>query len=375
MKKIIVFHKNCMDGIGAAFITKAALLKTTKNEDIQEWNIQYGEEENLFSIMPIDKTSLPKSLDFYFVDFSLNRESMTKLSNYSCVNKIVVIDHHKTAEQELKGLENELDNIEINFDMNKSGATLAFDYFNSDLDRELFEYIEDRDLWKWDLKFSKEISEALRCFVKPNDIDCFFKVYQKFNAEFKNFVETGEILLTQKNIHVQSKIKKVQDIELHDIKFKYLNATENISEIGNEIIKLYDTPALVYFINDKNEYVCSLRSSDNHEDVSVVANAFGGGGHRNACGFTLSARQFALIFHDAVPTLREIEFAIREWYIKKEYNKDCEDNINWFLVEFKSLYKSKVFRVEDFTNNFLLMRFVNINNDELLKEVYKYYSR
>lgn len=63
--------------------------------------------------------------------------------------------------------------------MNRSGATIAFDYFKSKIDgdsgdkneavvaqfdrvRRLFEYVEDGDLWRWSLPNSKAFSSGLK---------------------------------------------------------------------------------------------------------------------------------------------------------------------------------------------------------------------
>src|SRR5262249_41598557 len=54
---------------------------------------------------------------------------------------------------ELKGLTNAF------FDLNKSGARLAWEYFHPEKDTpELIEFIEDRDLWRWQIPRSKEFS-------------------------------------------------------------------------------------------------------------------------------------------------------------------------------------------------------------------------
>jgi len=280
----IFYHSNCMDGLASAFIAKTTLEREAEVNCIP---IQYGEEEIIFGRS--DKAGLKypiqKDDEIYFVDFSLKRDLMIELAGM--VKEIVVLDHHKTAEENLRGLEDELENVTIIFDMNKSGATLCFDYFiDSGLTKKIFfDYIADRDLWNFKLSSSREVNEGLRFIVKPNDLDFFQVVYEGF--DMFSYKEVGEILLQQKQQQVASKVKKVKDLTINGIKFKALNVTENISEVGNEICKLYNTPALMYFFTENDEVVCSLRSIDILEDVSVVAKAFGGGGHRNACGFTL----------------------------------------------------------------------------------------
>ena len=136
---LVIYHKNCMDGLAAAFIAKEAL------GDIFTLPLNYGEEETVYEKME-ELGILISQVDIYFVDFSFKRNLMIELC--SKVKRVVVIDHHKTAEENLKGLDKEIENIKIVFDMNKSGATLAYEYFDSDLKKELFTYVEERDLWK-----------------------------------------------------------------------------------------------------------------------------------------------------------------------------------------------------------------------------------
>ena len=60
------------------------------------------------------------------------------------VNKLLIIDHHKSAERELSDIP---DNLKI-FDMNHSGAMLTWFYFYPNVESPLLiKYIEDRDIW------------------------------------------------------------------------------------------------------------------------------------------------------------------------------------------------------------------------------------
>lgn len=332
----IIYHKNCMDGLASAFIAKSVL----ENEDnnVKTIPLQYGEEQKFM------ENEIDKDTYVYFVDFSFKRELMIELA--SKVKEIIVLDHHKTAEENLKGLEEELDNITIIFDMNKCGATLCFEYFQPSLDKPIFDYIEDRDLWKWQLNQSKEISAYLRLIVKPNDIGSFADAYGNFcEVDYSQF---GEILLLQQNIQVASKIRKIKHMQIKGIDFKVLNATENISEIGNAICSQFNTPALMYFITEKDEVVCSLRSTDYLVDVSLIAKAFGGGGHRNACGFTIDIDTFKELIMNTGDKLAELEKVIRDYYIKKY---DYPDDSEWgFYLDINTHYKSKLLRVIRWTH-------------------------
>ena len=56
------------------------------------------------------------------------------------------------------------------------------------------------------------------------------------------------------------------------------------SDVGHELAVQSGTFGLLWYINKDGKCLCSLRSNGDH-DVSAIAKAFGGGGHRNAAGF------------------------------------------------------------------------------------------
>lgn len=63
-----------------------------------------------------------------------------------------------------------------------------------------------------------------------------------------------------------------------------LNTPLHISEVGHELAKQSGTYGLVWYLDAENKVRASLRSTGDY-DVSAIAQAFGGGGHRNAAGF------------------------------------------------------------------------------------------
>ena len=69
---------------------------------------------------------------------------------------VVILDHHKTAAEELAAMDAAAPrpaNLEVVMDMERSGATIARDYFGlgdrlSPEQTKLFALIEDNDLWR-----------------------------------------------------------------------------------------------------------------------------------------------------------------------------------------------------------------------------------
>ena len=282
----IIYHKDCMDGVSSASIAENAL---SPEALITLIPLQYSKEDELF------KVDLTKQDICYFVDFSLKRDKMLQLADL--VDRVIVIDHHKTAQAELVDLP---DNVEVNFNMTESGATLTWQYFHTAPTPLIFEYIKDRDLWLWKLNNSKEFNEALAFLVIPNDTLSFKQVLLK--SEFSELVELGKILIEKQSRQVQSKLTKVADLSLCNIDLKVINVTENISELGNAICTEYNKPALMYFITQDMKVICSLRSTNDLPDVSTIAVTFGGGGHRNACGFTVDLQTFV---QNIIKTVKE----------------------------------------------------------------------
>lgn len=276
----VIYHKDCMDGLASAFIAHCSFIES--NEETEFYPMHYDEVSNTYDI-PLEEED-----NIYILDFSLPE---TLIRELSCkVNHIYIIDHHKTAQwiTELN-----IDNVSTIFNNNMSGATLTFNFFLDSginpLEPELFEYVQDRDLWKWELHNSKEISAALALMVVKNNIQSFREAYDTFDESELAFKDIGRIALDVQQKQVIEKVDKCYDIKILEHHFKIINATENVSELGNAICNKYDMPSIMFFYTSLDTVVLSFRSLEHLTDVSVVAKHFNGGGHRNASGATISS--------------------------------------------------------------------------------------
>ena len=94
--------------------------------------------------------------------------------------KVVVIDHHATAAKDLEGLEGCV------FDMSRSGAVLTWNYFDNRQDGEtnlypsILRYVQDGDLYKFELPHSKEILAVFNTIPKD------FIEWSSFEAKLVN---------------------------------------------------------------------------------------------------------------------------------------------------------------------------------------------
>ena len=272
---LIISHANCDDGMGAAW---ASWKKFGNTADY--WFAFYGSEPP-----PV------KDKEVYLVDFSYSREALIKMNEEA--RELKVLDHHETAENILKDLPF------CHFDGSKSGAMLAWEYFHSGVPNGiLLHHIQDNDLWKFECPRTKAFIMNLRSH--PQTIATFNSINdglenKKSGDEFyKAFVRDGETLLRYFNAQLSLAVKATaQDITLCGIKGRVANLTGMFaSEAGNLMAGDYGTFGMTYFVHSTGSIKCSIRSQKgNGCNVADIALTFGGGGHANASGFSLTQEQ------------------------------------------------------------------------------------
>jgi oligoribonuclease NrnB/cAMP/cGMP phosphodiesterase (DHH superfamily) len=205
------------------------------------------------------------------VDFSYRRPVILDLQQR--VQQLVVLDHHLTAQAELQGLDF------AHFDMDKSGAHLAWNFFHPGQPLpELLAYVEDKDLWRFLLPQSKEVTAALRSY--PMD----FELWNSFEVE--DLKREGVSLLRFQEKMVVAACAQARIDHLLGYQIPIVNATEFRSEIANRLCELLPQYpfAAAYYDTEHGIRSWSLRSVGDF-DVSAVAAKLGGGGHKNASGF------------------------------------------------------------------------------------------
>ncbi len=225
-------------------------------------------------------------------DFAYRKHHMVNM--LSTANKILIIDHHKSAAADLASIDNK---YKI-FDINRSGAALTWLYVFPEYNTPsnlplLIQHIEDRDIWKLQLPMNDEFVSWFYI-----DVPFQFEEYEKYLDDqlLKHNIETNGTIFRRLNNNyirnaVQSSVVKLMYINDNYYIVSYVNSTILKSDIGNQLCihQKYIDFAVVYSIDDaKNNTMCSLRSSDNQCDVSSISFALGGGGHRNASGVTLA---------------------------------------------------------------------------------------
>jgi oligoribonuclease NrnB/cAMP/cGMP phosphodiesterase (DHH superfamily) len=271
MKPLILFHAGCADGHGAAL---CAWFQFKDNADYQPVN--YGE--------PIPQAAF-ESRDLYILDFSY--DANTTLALAACAGRSVTVrDHHKTAEQELKKITHGTGmpmNLDIEFDMSKSGCRMAWEYFFPGQELpQLLAFVEDRDLWAWKLPESRQMNAGIRSY--PMEFERWKHWLFDWPQVAPELVNDGAAILRYQQTVVDTAVKQAVEVDIDGHKVLMTNATTLVSEIGEALAK--NRPfGTTFFIRGDGKKIWSLRSREGGIDVSEVAKRHGGGGHKAAAGF------------------------------------------------------------------------------------------
>lgn len=269
---LCIYHGGCHDGIGAAYAVwkrhpKAAFYAAKYNEP----------HPNV------------KGKDVYIVDFSYKYNEMLQIADEA--NSVTVLDHHKTAEADLKSLLED-GTILGEFNMNKSGAVLTWEWLHSDPVPEILLYIQDRDLWRWHFPATKKISLSLST-MPTTDLLAWFRLFD--NASIHDMAEQGGAI----DGYYQIKLMEIIDATRREGEIcGYRVPIANVpyfmaSDAGNILCNGRPFSATYYDSDGHRNW--SLRSTDNGVDVSLIAKQFGGGGHRNAAGFKTALEAIRII--------------------------------------------------------------------------------
>ncbi len=313
----IIYHADCLDGFGAALAAWRRF-----GPDAEYWPLHHGQ--------PLE-TGKIAGQDVFILDFSFTPEILEGCANSA--KSVTQIDHHLSAHQAWNGrLQSEAGGrqsyrhpelaLQVIFDLDKSGARLAWEYFQPDSLLPLaLAHIEDQDLWRFALPGTRAFCRALRQqprqFADWNEI--VEATSERNSARYRSLLEQGTAIesffaseverlaggaqtmparLRGEPVDALQAIRHTQPT-LHDGEQCWhvlhgiaINANAMFaSELGNRLAEQSGTFGLVWQLASDGEAKVSLRSQGDF-DVAAIAQRYGGGGHRNAAGFRLPAGQF-----------------------------------------------------------------------------------
>jgi oligoribonuclease NrnB/cAMP/cGMP phosphodiesterase (DHH superfamily) len=275
MKPLVIYHGNCIDGFTAAWAVQAWLEVTgiaVSGAEPEYFAAHYAPEGKRVQLPDVTGRSV------WMVDFCTGREQLLELK--AAAAEFVVLDHHKTAQAACEGLDF------CTFDMNRSGAMLAWDqFFEHELAPWFVRYVQDRDLWRFELERSREVNAFLQS--QPMTMENWDALR---SMQWREAADRGKGALDYIERYVREMKLQARrgPFAGHDdipvVNAPYISISELVGALGET------APfAVGWFQNSAGMYVYSLRSRGDF-DVSALAQQFGGGGHKNAAGFTVGER-------------------------------------------------------------------------------------
>jgi oligoribonuclease NrnB/cAMP/cGMP phosphodiesterase (DHH superfamily) len=282
VQRYCFYHAGCPDGFGAAWAVRQA----------------WGDEARY---IPRRHENVIDVEDYRgawvaYVDIAPGNEELLALARSA--EQVTVLDHHVTAQRRYhgdSGLVNQVEELghEILYDLTHSGAVLSWRYFHADApEPDLLRYVEDQDLWSWQLPDSEEVNAAIAAY--PRRFDVWDELVARPIAEL---ADEGRSIVRANRMEVERMSQSAHPLLVDGKLLEAVNATQNRSAIGHVLAerKAYGEEwSCVYRINSAKVHATLYSIGD--VDVGARATSYGGGGHKNAAGFTVSLDEWLARF-------------------------------------------------------------------------------
>lgn len=293
---LVVYHGHCDDGFTAAWVARKAM----PDAEFRPFT---------YEMSPLSAEELA-GREVYMLDFCPNTVEQLRQWVLNSRGRLALLDHHKTAKALVEEIELELGTNadvyaslldcppDLIFDMEKSGAMLAWEFFFPGVDAPyLVGYVQDRDLWKWQMAYSKEFSAYLRSFERTWDIwDMIDEAFGGSKATERMFDQGAAIVRSNARLVEEMMNRAVPckilgyDTLIADAPFEF--ASEVAGGLALRLEAMGATSPFGMSVAFRSApgkpggslAQFSLRSRGDF-DVSAIAKKMGGGGHKNAAGF------------------------------------------------------------------------------------------
>ena len=273
MRSVCIYHAGCPDGFGAAWAA---------------W-LAWGERGVYVARGHDDALRAGDYTGDYllFADIAPPARAYRPLASRAA--QLVVLDHHVSAQRAFEAdpfLARELSAAghEVRFDLSRSGAALAWGALHpGDELPDLLAYVEDQDLWRWKLPRTREINAAIASY--PRDFTSWSTLAA---TSLDQLAEQGAPILRSQRLEIERALAKTQPIALGALRIEAVNSRTLRAEIGHELATRarFGAACGAVFRLEGRRVDVSLYSIG-ELDVSDLAVSLGGGGHKNAAGFSV----------------------------------------------------------------------------------------
>lgn len=304
-----IYHKGCLDGFSGFFVAHNSGRLTS--------------DVHIHPDVPSAKMVPPgiEGKDVVIIDVAYKKPVLEQI--FKLAKTVVFIDHHVSIAKDVEDLQAkysaESDRITIVYDDKRSGATLAWKYFNPRYIAPLFlKYVEDNDTGTWQYENTKPFIYAVHAnyhlSTEGKSLNKWFRLLNKQNV--LDLVAEGKIMqkylqhlvninLPRHSMHRFPSTRLYEDSKgsfpdlyqrpaQHKVAvFCGLNcpSVTNLALAALERIECDFVMMWVYNLDRKN-YVLSMRSKE--VDISVIAKSLGGGGHKLAAACSFPASKYKI---------------------------------------------------------------------------------
>jgi oligoribonuclease NrnB/cAMP/cGMP phosphodiesterase (DHH superfamily) len=217
-------------------------------------------------------------------------------------NRVVMIDHHKTAMEDYNHFS------WTHFDTSKCGTLLFFEHLWErccqeclSIYRDFAELVNDYDMWHRKDQNSDRMNMLLYAIGKER----FVKRYESNGYLephlFSDFEEEFLAILVENNAaYIDDAIKTGRVLRCEDGSYSFVVFAEKLQSLIAEEVRKRGISSDFVAVVDTQKCKVSLRSNRPDCDVSILARKYGGGGHVRSAGFefdkNLANKMWGLIF-------------------------------------------------------------------------------
>ncbi|MHB8660748.1 MAG: DHHA1 domain-containing protein [Minisyncoccota bacterium] len=262
---VILYHKKCPDGFGAAYAA------WKKYGDMAEY-IPVGFGDSLLEGL--------EGREVFLLDFCY--ELPGEIGRLIKVTKrLVILDHHQSARERVEGVPEHI------YDENRSGATIAWNFFHPDTSvPRLLQHLEDGDLYRYALPDTRDVYSYIT--AQPDNFAIWDKIAQALESPdsrarlLKKAAEATRYFEALADLSVEA-AKKVR-FEGYECYFATtLPSITMRSYVANQLYNKLPPLALVVTAHPDG-FGVSIRT-DGSVDAAQIAKKYNGGGHPGSAGF------------------------------------------------------------------------------------------
>jgi hypothetical protein len=273
---LVLYHgRNCPDGFAAALA--AWLFYEGKAEML---GLDHGDIKSVNDLPALAGRAV------YILDFSFDEVILRGIEERA--SKLVMLDHHKSAAEKLTGFACRCG--VVHFDMSKSGARLAWEFFQPNRAvPDLVRFVEDRDIWVWQYPESPAFLAALD--MEPMDFARWAEMAAFSPEQITAFMARGHAMDEKFSKLCADMAEDAQPINFNGQQGLMVNAPGVFhSLVGDTLAKQSGTFALMWTAGKGGVVKVGLRSRSGF-DCIPLAESMKGGGHAQACGFKMSVER------------------------------------------------------------------------------------